>query len=893
MSSPASGMPSCAVCERLNRSREGKGANYYRFHCNDCYENTKSRFFSGPQNVLAEDAVLGEMQESMESSDLEGEQMARNQLKEEQTEQTWTSHTQQTVIKEEVNQENNLGNGDNNILTSQLSYSSVANDIKEEPVDEQENSLVTSWNSSAQLLSSEAVGTDAEVKDEEEMMLDNTYNTNGPYPLSCTLASEEDWQGIDHGNYYNTNTQFQFSSSTAGVEVEEEGGHDQTWMNRRSSRIAGKETLASSYMYNKYEQETAQNTCEYCRKTFSSIKWLAKHLKTHMPTYKQEQKVKKSAAGKVKKKRKQTKRERRERFRALAKRSLEVQGLGKGSRSKPFVPPYEEAMRLDDSYNINRPYPFSCTLASEEDWQGIDPGNYYNTNTQSQFSSSTVGVEVEEEGGHDQTLMNRRSSRIAGKETLASSYMYNKYEQETAQNTCELCRKMFSSTKWLAKHLKTHMPNYKQEQKVKKSAAGKVTKKRKQTKRERRERYRALAKRSQEVRGLGKGSRSKPFVPPVGYKVIRYEKSLVLMTPEKTRIRGAAAAADLLQERGFKKSLVLESSSSEDDETSPSADMEQASGNTASTTGQPGRKKRANKKDADWLEETERLRQLNKRKQNRKKGKKKTSWVCKCKEKFTSKTSYNQHRLQAHPLTCRYCEENFRSRQLLNKHLKTHMPSEDKLDLRGNKLFLCDHCGQFFTDKKLQWHKLKLNEVKMYKCVVNNCESTFRSRAAVQNHIATVHNRNRFPCPHEGCKQTFGEKSRLKSHYKVHTDERRYQCSYCGKMFRRSEHLRVHMRIHTGDNPFNCSLCNYSGRQYNSLRWHMKTHHPEHCENSDDIKDEKSKEKVLEKDINALADKDESDNASGSAEKRYSTRSRSNRAKWRSATRTGKISNKN
>ncbi|XP_035679722.1 zinc finger protein 271-like [Branchiostoma floridae] len=422
------------------------------------------------------------------------------------------------------------------------------------------------------------------------------------------------------------------------------------------------------------------------------------------------------------------------------------------------------------------------------------------------------------------------------------------------------------------------MPTYKQEQKVKKSVAGKVKKKRKQTKRERRERYRALAKRSQEVRGLGKGSRSKPFVPPVGYKVIRYEKSLVLMTPEKTRIRGAAAAADLLQERGFKKSLVLESSSSENEETSPSADMEQASGNTTSTTGQPARKKRANKNDADWLEETERLRQLNKRKQNRKKGKKKTSWVCKCKEKFTSKTSYNQHRLEAHPLTCEYCEENFRSRQLLNKHLKTHMPSEDKLDLRGNKLFLCDHCGQFFTEKKLQWHKLKLNEVKMYECIVNNCKSTFRNRAAVQNHIATVHNRNRFPCPHEGCKQTFGEKSRLKSHYKVHTDERSHQCSYCGKMFRRSEHLKVHMRIHTGDNPFNCGLCNYSGRQYNSLRWHMKTHHPEHCENSGNKKDENSKKKVLERD--ALADKDENlDSVSGSGEKCYSTRSRSHRAK--------------
>ncbi|XP_035678950.1 zinc finger protein 595-like [Branchiostoma floridae] len=236
-------------------------------------------------------------------------------------------------------------------------------------------------------------------------------------------------------------------------------------------------------------------------------------------------------------------------------------------------------------------------------------------------------------------------------------------------------------------------------------------------------------------------------------------------------------------------------------------------------------KNKRRKSNSDRLEQTECRLQLE-RKQNGNKWKKKTSWVCKCKEKFTSKVSYFKHKLKAHPETCEYCGDKFHTRQRLNKHLMTHLPSRDKLDLKGNKLFLCDHCGKFFTNWNMKMHKLKLSEARPYKCDVENCKSSFREKRGLEMHVLSVHDRNRFHCPYEGCKKSFGVKSTMTSHYKVHTDERSHQCSYCGKMFRRSEHLRVHMRIHTGDNPFNCSLCNYSGRQYNSLRWHMKTYHP-------------------------------------------------------------------
>ncbi|XP_035664908.1 zinc finger protein 271-like [Branchiostoma floridae] len=242
--------------------------------------------------------------------------------------------------------------------------------------------------------------------------------------------------------------------------------------------------------------------------------------------------------------------------------------------------------------------------------------------------------------------------------------------------------------------------------------------------------------------------------------------------------------------------------------------------------------------DSDWLEETERQRQKERRKHNLKR-KKKTLWVCKCQEKFTSEKSYRKHKLEAHPVTCEYCDMKFPSARTFEKHLKTHLPSEDKLDLKGNKLFLCDHCGQFFNNKDFKRHELALSEASPYKCEWKNCKSTFKRMFTLKNHVRHVHEKNCFPCPYEGCEKTFGVRSVMMKHYKVHTDERSHQCSYCGKMFQRPDHLRVHTRIHTGATPFNCSLCNYGGRQANCLRWHMKTHHPEHCKKSGKSGDKK------------------------------------------------------
>lgn len=55
--------------------------------------------------------------------------------------------------------------------------------------------------------------------------------------------------------------------------------------------------------------------------------------------------------------------------------------------------------------------------------------------------------------------------------------------------------------------------------------------------------------------------------------------------------------------------------------------------------------------------------------------------------------------------------------------------------------------------------------------------------------------------------------------------DRNYQCTYCGKLFTRSNTLSYHLKVHTGERPFKCKHCSKAFREQYRLMKHLKTHY--------------------------------------------------------------------
>ncbi|XP_075698667.1 uncharacterized protein LOC142663734 [Rhinoderma darwinii] len=104
----------------------------------------------------------------------------------------------------------------------------------------------------------------------------------------------------------------------------------------------------------------------------------------------------------------------------------------------------------------------------------------------------------------------------------------------------------------------------------------------------------------------------------------------------------------------------------------------------------------------------------------------------------------------------------------------------------------------------------------------SECGKLFRSKARCVVHGRRHTGERPFEC--NECGQCFSENGNLVRHQRTHTGERQIKCPECGKCFRDKSTLARHQRMHTGEKPFSCPECAKCFSCKSNLVVHQRSH---------------------------------------------------------------------
>lgn len=170
---------------------------------------------------------------------------------------------------------------------------------------------------------------------------------------------------------------------------------------------------------------------------------------------------------------------------------------------------------------------------------------------------------------------------------------------------------------------------------------------------------------------------------------------------------------------------------------------------------------------------------------------------------YCNKSFPNNYTLQKHlkaqcenkakKLSCNTCNMKFMWLDSMAKHIEHEHPGTEKI-----KLYTCEMCGKAFSrSEHLERHRKTHNpSEKKFECTV--CQKKFNRKDNLRSHMK-IHKDNR-------------------------DDEDKHLCIYCGRAFSNSSNLIVHMRRHTGEKPYKCDLCEKGFPRSSDLQCHRRTH---------------------------------------------------------------------
>lgn len=170
--------------------------------------------------------------------------------------------------------------------------------------------------------------------------------------------------------------------------------------------------------------------------------------------------------------------------------------------------------------------------------------------------------------------------------------------------------------------------------------------------------------------------------------------------------------------------------------------------------------------------------------------------------------------------TCNLCERSYTRRDDLTRHIKrvhTNTIVTSPKPIRNEECFLCPHCGQSYSSKKmLDSHLFTHSVERPHPCGI--CDKTFKRIKDMKTHQLIHSDAKPFQC--SSCGKSFKRSDKLKIHMRVHSELRPYKCQECEKTFKYPSVLRTHMHMHTGQTPYSCKTC---GAAF-SLRTSLNNH---------------------------------------------------------------------
>lgn len=204
-----------------------------------------------------------------------------------------------------------------------------------------------------------------------------------------------------------------------------------------------------------------------------------------------------------------------------------------------------------------------------------------------------------------------------------------------------------------------------------------------------------------------------------------------------------------------------------------------------------------------------------------------TGFNCVCGKNFKNIASFYTHLTRVHSgecYRCPYCNANFASAELIEKHLKT--------DHHENHRYTCTICKKGYDkDTVFLEHINSHTGLRPHQC--SECEKKYRSANDLREHRRR-HNSSvtQVVCP--VCKKEFVSQKLLNTHSLIHGEKRKYICNICAKSYKTKQNLVNHQSFHRTEKSFTCSDCGEAYTSKNSLNNHFrKRKHGPHSVNNE------------------------------------------------------------